>query len=109
MNWVLFVAVRETDVIGLPDGFSDLISLLDEWSTADLALRTEKLSSANPADLSAMVERLLPLLPAIDAYLESFGKAPLDEPARRLLHLTECTLDAQHELSARGPAPDNES
>lgn len=90
-------------MIGLPGEFSDLIPVLDEWSTADLALRMDRLCSASAADLSALAERVLPRLPAIDAYLNSYGDHPLDEPARGLLRLAECALDARHELSARGP------
>ncbi len=90
-------------MLGLPDEFADLIPLLAEWSTADLALRADQLCSATPPALSSLTGRVLPRLPAIDAYLNSFGDRPLDEPARRLLRLAECALDAGHELSDRGP------
>ncbi len=85
----------------LPDALSILIPLLDDWSYADPSLRLEKLVSATSSDLSLLVERVLPCLPAIDEYLTTFGDQPLDETARRLLRLVESALDAKHELEAR--------
>lgn len=85
----------------LPEPLSDLAALFDEWSLDDPARRAWKMASATAEELASLSQRVLPRLEAIDAYLASFGEAPLPGPARRLILLAEAALEARHELDAR--------
>ncbi len=85
----------------LPEPLSNLATLFDEWSLDDPARRARKTASATTEELESLSRSVLPRVDAIDAYLASFGEAPLPDPARRLLLLAESALEAQHELHAR--------
>lgn len=90
----------------LPDHLIDLVELFEEWSIADLAHRVMKLAQATDEQLQGLAARVLPRAEEIDAYLNTFGETPLDEPANRLVLLAECALDSQTELGLReNPEP----
>ena len=92
--------------MALPDHLTELGLLFEEWSIADLALRMMKLARATDEALKCLSAKVLPRAEEIDAYLNTFGVTPLDEPANRLVSLAECALDAQTELGLReNPEP----
>ena len=92
--------------MALPDHLVDVGLLFSEWSIADLANRMMKLARATDEELKGLAAKVLPRSEEIDAYLNTFGENPLDEPANRLVLLAECALDAQTELGLReSPEP----
>ena len=85
----------------LSDDLSDLLRQLHEWTSPDLAERLEKLANAPDDVLHELIRLTLPHIAAIDAYLDSHGEGPFDEPALRLMRLAESAVEARRELLDR--------
>jgi hypothetical protein len=78
----------------LPDELRSLLPLLKEWSISDDVDRAEKLDQASPEARQALVTAVIPSLPAINAYLNSFGTNPPEE-ACSFGTLAEAAIEAQ--------------
>jgi hypothetical protein len=94
-----FPAVEESlDLAALPAKFENLFELIPKWALGDDEKRSEMLEEASLESLRTFVEIVSPYIPAIDTYLDSFGKESPPEAAVTLGTLAECCLEAQIRL-----------
>ena len=84
----------------LPTEFQSLVPLIRKWAESDDSERLERLERASNAQMVDLVQRLVPLFPAINRYLDGFGGAP-PESAVALGTLAECATEAQFLLQKR--------
>ena len=83
------------DLSELPAKFESLLTLIPKWALNDDEERTEMLEEASSDELKSFVATVIPHIPAIDKYLDSFGDEPLPEAGAALGTLAECCLEAQ--------------
>ncbi|MBZ5509238.1 MAG: hypothetical protein LAO78_27580 [Acidobacteriia bacterium] len=88
-------APRETDLSGLPANLSPLLPLIRSWGATDDTEREERRQGVPRPALQAMVEQVKPYLPAINSYLQQFGKTPLTEAAIALGALAEFVVETE--------------
>lgn len=69
--------IRKTD--GVPEALLPLVPLLDRWGISDDEERSQKLAKCARSTRERLVRQVVPLLPAIDEFLASFGKDPPEE------------------------------
>lgn len=98
----------EREAVKLPDALKPLRPLLARWAIDDDGERSQKLQRCQPASLRKLVDTVVPLLPAIDKFLDSFGTSP-PEAACALGSLAQAALEARYLLSrsARKGQPRN--
>jgi hypothetical protein len=82
----------------LPDALRPLAPLLAKWAIDDDDERSRKLKRSSMSARENLVDTVVPLLPAIDAFLDSFGANPPEE-ACALGSLAQAALEAQSMLS----------
>jgi len=78
----------------LPDALRPLIPLLAKWAIDDDDERSRKLKRCTRSTRQKLVDAVVPLLPAIDNFLDSFGANPPEE-ACALGSLAQAALEAQ--------------
>jgi len=78
----------------LPDALRPLIPLLAKWAIDDDDERSRKLKRCTPSARKKLIDAVVPLLPAIDNFLDSFGANP-PEGACALGSLAQAALEAQ--------------
>ncbi len=78
----------------LPDELNALVPLLAEWNISDDLERGERIERAGTAARKALIAAVIPRLPAINAYLDSFGSSP-SEQACSFGTLAEAAIEAQ--------------
>lgn len=77
-----------------PDSLRPLIPLLSKWAIDDDEERSRKLKACAGSTRQRLVDAVTPALPAIDAFLKSFGKNP-PEDVCALGSLAQAALEAQ--------------
>lgn len=82
----------------LPDALRPLVPLLAKWAIDDDEERSRKLKRCAQSTRQKLVDAVVPLLPAIDDFLDSFGANPPEE-ACALGSLAQAALEAQSLLS----------
>jgi hypothetical protein len=82
------------DLAGLPSEFETLLGLIPKWALSDDEKRSELLEGTSLEALRTFVAIVSPFIPAVDAYLDSFGDEP-PPAALTLGALVECCLEAQ--------------
>ena len=87
----------------LPEALRPLAPLLVKWAIDDDNERTGKLRRCTRSSLQRLVDTVVPLLPAIDNFLDSFGMNPSEE-ACALGSLAQAALEAQSLLGQRAKA-----
>ena len=92
------VPPREDPLDDLPSSFRPLIPLVRRWGIGDDELRGDRIEDASEEDLRELVGRVAPQLAKIEAYLDSFGDAPLSEAACALQALALCAVEARATL-----------
>jgi hypothetical protein len=84
----------------LPNKLQLLVALMSKWSISDDEERSEKISRAARSTRIRLVETVLPLIPEINQYLDTFQTEPLSPEACELGSLVEAALEAQISLNA---------
>ena len=79
---------------GLPEVLRPLVPLLRKWAIDDDAERSRKLKRCSQTTRQKLVDAVVPLLPDIDNFLDSFGANPPEE-ACALGSLAQAALEAQ--------------
>jgi len=97
--------MQDPNLSDLPEQFQVLNALVDKWAISDDEERTERINDASESELDRLVQSVIPLLPAINDYMQSFGIRPPSEAATVLGTLAECALEAQLQLK-RSPKSD---
>ena len=82
------------DLDALPDSLRPLGPLLAKWAIDDDEERTRKLKRCAVSTRQKLVDAVIPCLPAIDAFLDSFGENPPEE-ACAFGSLAQAALEAQ--------------
>ena len=77
-----------------PDALRPLVPLLAKWAIDDDDERSRKLKRCAQSTRQKLVDAVVPLLPAIDDFLDSFGANPPEE-ACALGSLAQAALEAQ--------------
>jgi hypothetical protein len=85
-----------------PDALRPLAPLIAKWAIDDDEERSRKLRRCAQSTRQKLADAVVPLLPAIDQFLDSFGANPPEE-ACALGSLAQAALEAQSLLSS---APD---
>ena len=118
------VYLRPTSRQRILDGVASAIALADELPTAaatrvdfgDLPAelvarglshdvdREERLGRASTRSLQSLVRVVAPLFGAVNAYLDSYGDAPMSDAATVISALAECAAEAHVVLEHRGAA-----
>jgi hypothetical protein len=78
----------------LPDALRPLIPLLAKWAIDDDDERSRKLKRCTRSTRQKLVDAVVPQLPAIDTFLDSFGANPPEE-ALALGSLAQAALEAR--------------
>jgi hypothetical protein len=81
-----------------PPALRSLVPLIAKWAIEDDAERSRKLRRCSPSTRRKLTNAVVPLLPAIDQFLDSFGANPPEE-ACALGSLAQAALEAQSLLS----------
>jgi hypothetical protein len=89
----------------LPDKLRPLVPLMAKWAIDDDEGRLRKLTRSAHSTLQKLVGAVVPLLPAIDEFLDSFGPNPPEE-ACVVGSLAHAALEAQS-LLAKKPTAHN--
>ena len=84
----------------IPEALRPLVPLLAKWAIDDDDERSRKLKRCTRSTRQKLVDAVVPLLPTIDSFLDSFGANPPEE-ACALGSLAQAALEAQSLL------PDN--
>jgi hypothetical protein len=82
------------DVVALPEALRPLLPLLAKWAINDDDERSWKLRRCARSTRQKLVDAVVPLLPAIDNFLDTFGANPPEE-ACALGSLAHAALEAQ--------------
>jgi len=77
-----------------PEALRPLVPLLPKWAIDDDDERSRKLRRCTPSSRQKLVDTVIPLLSAIDSFLDSFGANPPQE-ACALGSLAQAALEAQ--------------
>jgi len=77
-----------------PEALRPLVPLLPKWAIDDDDERSRKLRRCTPSSRQKLVDTVIPLLPAIDSFLDGFGTNPPEE-ACALGSLAQAALEAQ--------------
>jgi hypothetical protein len=88
------VAPRRNEFATLPDALQPLASLMKKWAIDDDSERSQKLRHCAQSTRQKLADTVVPLLPAIDQFLDSFGANPPEE-ACALGTLAQAALEAQ--------------
>jgi hypothetical protein len=80
--------------LALPDSLQPLVPLLAKWAIDDDEERSRKLGRCAASTRQKLVDVVIPLLPALDVFLDSFGVNPPEE-ACALGSLAQAALEAQ--------------
>lgn len=78
----------------LPEALRPLVPFLTKWAIDDDAERSRKLKRCTRSTRQKLVDAVVPLLPIIDDFLDSFGANPPEE-ACALGSLAQAALEAQ--------------
>jgi hypothetical protein len=97
----------KVDFSDLPVQLASLVPLAKRWALSDDVDRGERVNQASSRNLQRLVRVVGPLFGAVNAYLDSFGEAPMPESATALCALAECAAEAQLVLEHRGAAVPN--
>jgi hypothetical protein len=81
-----------------PNALRPLVPLMTRWAIGDDEERSRKLRRCAQSTRRRLVEAVVPLLPAIDRFLDSFGDNPPEE-ACALGTLAQAALEAQSLIS----------
>jgi hypothetical protein len=82
-----------------PDALRPLVPLIAKWAIEDDEERSRKLRRCAKSTRQRLANAVVPLLPAIDQFLDSFGANPPEE-ACALGTLAQAALEAQSLLSS---------
>lgn len=93
------VSEEDVDLRSLPAEFHRLIPSIKQWAIVDDLGREELLEAAQDADLKRLLDEVDPYLPALNAYLDSFGPAPPTKAACALGCLAECVVEVKRKLA----------
>jgi hypothetical protein len=85
---------RAPDFATFPETLRPLVPLLSRWAIDDDEERSRKLQRCARPTRQELVNAVIPLLPAIDNFLDSFGANPPEE-ACALGSLAQAALEAQ--------------
>src|SRR5690242_7992360 len=85
---------RTSDFDAWPDSLRPLVPLLSKWAIDDDEERSRKLKTCAASTRQNLVDAVNPALPAIDVFLNSFGKNPREEVCA-LGSLAQAALEAQ--------------
>jgi hypothetical protein len=78
----------------LPDALQPLVPLIPKWAIEDDEERSQKLRRCAQSTRQKLIDTVVPLLPAIDKFLDSLGENPPEE-ACALGSLAQAALEAQ--------------
>ena len=81
-----------------PEALSRAWPLVLRWGESDDVGRSELVDAASDGELSALIDAVTPLYPAINAYLDETGDAEHAVPYGDLAH---AAMEAQFELDRR--------
>src|SRR6185369_9475796 len=90
---------HQADLSSLPLQFSLLAPLIQMWGVLDESQREDRREGMSRLALQAFVEEVSPYLPAINSYLDTFGKSPLPEGAVALATLAEFIAETELQLN----------
>jgi hypothetical protein len=85
---------HSADVVALPEALRPLVPLLAKWAIDDDDERSWKLRRCTRSTRQKLVDAVVPLLSAIDNFLDTFGANPPEE-ACALGSLAQAALEAQ--------------
>jgi hypothetical protein len=88
-----------TEYANLPDALRPLVPFISKWAIDDDEERSRKLSRCARSTRQKLVDVVVPLVPAIDKFLDTFGANPPEE-ACALGSLAQAALEAQSLLKA---------
>jgi hypothetical protein len=77
----------------LPKDLQPLGPLVRRFAVGGDDIRSQVLSEASEKQRLELCQRVVPLLPRIDAFLDSFGSRPLSNEAILIGHLAEAVLE----------------
>lgn len=81
------------DPAKIPDELQPLIPFAKKWAISDDVKRARKQQRASVKAKRELVELGVPLLPALDTYLDQFRDRPMPEEAVLMLYLGECIAE----------------
>jgi len=84
-----------TESVTLPEHFSKLAKVADEWAIGDDVERSDKMEAASKEELQKLLATVEPERGAIESYLDAFPDGMLDEEAAALARLLEATAEAR--------------
>jgi len=87
----------EAGFASLPDVLQPLVPLIARWGFEDDEERRRKLKRCSHSTRQKLADAVVPLLPAIDQFLDSFGTNPPEE-ACALGSLAQAAIEAQSSL-----------
>ena len=79
--------MTNTMITTLPDGFSALQPLVDQWAYADEGERNRKRRASSMAEIQSLYDSIRPHMPAVMTYLKGIKLTDTPEEARPLLYL----------------------
>jgi hypothetical protein len=77
-----------------PDALRPLIPLIAQWAISDDEERSRKLMRSAESTRQRLVNAVVPLLPLVDQFLDTFGRNPPEE-ACALGDLAQAAIEAQ--------------
>lgn len=89
----------------LPTELQPLIPFISKWGISDDEERWQKLRRSARSTRQKLVEAVVPLLPAINKYLDAFKSKPLSPEACELGDLCQAALEAQRLLAEDSEKP----
>ena len=95
---LVLVSDGRIDFGSLPKHFLPLKPLMKKWAVTDDVERDFLISRASKTSLKKLVDGVCPLIPAINAYLDSFGEKAMPEAACALGALAECATEVKPRL-----------
>ena len=93
-----FKSFRQYDE--LPNELQPLVTLVSKWSISDDEERSQKIRRAARSTRQKLVDTVLPLIPIINQYLDTFKTEPLSPEACEFGDLAQAALEAQILLKA---------
>jgi len=83
----------------LPSKLHPLVPLMSKWGISDDEERWQKIRRSARSTRQKLVDAVVPLLPAINEYLDAFKSEPLSPEACELGNLAQAALEAQRLLT----------
>jgi hypothetical protein len=92
--------------IALPEEFSDLQSLVEDWALETRAERFKKRYTSSMEEIQDCYDKMMPKIEAIVAHLNQFPLDEIPEASRPLLYLSLTTIEISRAVEL-WKAPDN--